>query len=117
VLEEKIQEEEMSYIPEGLSCTKPPLFKGKNYYLWKGKMELFLKSQDVDIWKVITEGNFVPQTPDTVTTVVTIKPEASWTDTDKKKVLLNSKAQLFLQCSLTMEEFMNEIRQKKYGIH
>ena len=67
-------------------------------------MELFLKSQDVDMWKVITEGNFVPQTTDAVTSVVTIKPEASWTDTDKKKVLLNSKAQLFLQCSLTMEE-------------
>jgi hypothetical protein len=104
VLEEKIQEEAMSYIPEGLSCTKPPLFNGKNYYFWKGKMELFLKSQDVDMWKVITEGNFVPQSTDAVTAVVTIKPETSWTDTDKKKVLLNSKAQLFLQCSLTMEE-------------
>jgi len=104
VLEEKIQKEAMSYIPEGLSCTKPPLFNGKNYYFWKGKMELFLKSQDVDMWKVITEGNFVPQTTDAVIAVVTIKPEASWTDTDKKRVLLNSKAQLFLQCSLTMEE-------------
>jgi len=80
----------MSYIPEGLSCTKPQLFNGKNYYFWKGKMKLFLKSQDVDMRKVITEGNFIPQTVDAVTSVVTIKPEASWTDTDKKKVLLNS---------------------------
>jgi len=53
-------------------------------------MKLFLKSQDVDMRKVITEGNFIPQTVDAVTSVVTIKPEASWTDTDKKKVLLNS---------------------------
>jgi len=67
-------------------------------------MKLFLKSQDVDMWKVITKGNFVPQTTNAATTVVTIKSEASWTDADKKKVLLNSKAQLFLQCSLTMEE-------------
>jgi len=104
VLEEKIQKEAMSYIPEGLSCTRPPLFNGKNYYFWKGKMELFLKSQDINMWKVVTEGNFVPQTTDAVTSVVTIKPEASWTDDEKKRVLLNSKAQLFLQCALTMEE-------------
>jgi len=54
--------------------------------------------------KLSLKGNFAPQTTNAVTTVVTIKSEASWTDTDKKKVLLNSKAQLFLQCSLTMEE-------------
>jgi len=94
----------MSYIPEGLSYRKPPLFIGKNYYFWKGKMELFLKSQDVDMWKVITEGNFVPEITDAVTSIVTIKPETSLTDTNKKKVVLNSKAQLFLQCSLTREE-------------
>jgi hypothetical protein len=104
VLEKKIQKVAMSYIPEGLSCTRPPLFNGKNYYFWKGKMELFLKSQDINMWNVVTEGNFVPQTTDAVTAIVSIKPEASWTDDDKKRVLLNSKAQLFLQCSLTMEE-------------
>ena len=51
MLEEKIQEEAMSYIPEGLSCTKPPLFNGKNYYFWKGKIGFFLKSKDVDMVK------------------------------------------------------------------
>ena len=56
------------------------------------------------MWKVVTEGNFVPQTTDAVTAVVTIKPETSWTDDEKKRVLLNSKAQLFLQCALTIEE-------------
>jgi hypothetical protein len=67
-------------------------------------MELFLKSQDINMWKVVTDGNFIPQTTDAVTAVVTIKSEASWTDDEKKRVLLNSKAQLFLQCALTMEE-------------
>jgi len=95
MLEEKIQKEAMSYIPEGLSCTRPPLFNGKNYYFWKWKMELFLKSQDINMCNVVNEGNFVPQTTDAVKAKVTIKPDTSWTDDDKKRVLLNSKAQLF----------------------
>ena len=80
MLEEKIQNKAMSYIPEGLFCTRSPLFNGKNYYFSKGKMELFLKSQDINMWKVVTECNFVPQTTDAATTIVTIKPEASWID-------------------------------------
>jgi len=48
------------YIPEGQSCTRPPFFNGKNYYFWKEKMELFPRSQDVDMWKIITDGNHIP---------------------------------------------------------
>jgi hypothetical protein len=92
------------YIPEGLSCTRPPFFNGKNYYFWKGKMELFLRSQDVDMWKIITNGNHVPMTTDATTKVETITPEASWSKEDKEKILLNSKARLFLSCALSMEE-------------
>jgi len=47
--------------------TRPPFFNGKNYYFWKGKMELFLRSQDVDMWKIITDGNHVPMTTDATT--------------------------------------------------
>jgi len=53
VLEKKIQEKAMSkekYIPEGLSCTKPQFFNGNIYYFWKGKMDLFLRSYDADMW-------------------------------------------------------------------
>jgi hypothetical protein len=103
----KIQKEAMSkekYIPEGLSCTRPPYFNGKNYYYWKGKMELFLRSQDVDMWKIITDGNHIPMTTDDITKTKVITPEASWTKEDKEKILLNSKARLFLSCALSMEE-------------
>lgn len=73
------------YIPEGLSCTRPPLFNGKNYYYWKGKKELFLRSQDVDMWKIITYGNHIPMTTDDITKTKVITPEASWTREDKEK--------------------------------
>ena len=92
------------YIAEGLSCTRPSFFNGKNCYLWKGKMELFLRSQDVDMWKVITDENHVPITIDATTKVETITSDASWSREDKEKTLLNSKARLYLSCTVSMEE-------------
>ncbi|GAU44135.1 hypothetical protein TSUD_99230 [Trifolium subterraneum] len=35
-----------NFISEGGSSNRPPLFDGDNYYYWKDKMELFLRSQD-----------------------------------------------------------------------
>jgi len=42
----------VKYIAGGGSSNRPPLFDGSNYYFWKGKMELFLRSQDNDMWTV-----------------------------------------------------------------
>jgi len=39
----------VKYIAEGGSSNRPPLFDGSNYYFWKGKMKLFLRSQDNDM--------------------------------------------------------------------
>jgi len=49
----------VKYIAEGGSSNRPPLFDGSNYYFWKSKMELFLRSQDNDMWAAITDGDFV----------------------------------------------------------
>jgi len=89
----------VKYIVEGGSSNRPPLFDGSNYYFWKGKMELFLRSQDNDIWTVITDGDFVPTTKEGV-----VKEKSAWTTYEKAQVLLNSKARLFLSCALKMEE-------------
>jgi len=56
----------------------------------KGRMKLFLISQDTDMWVVITNGDFVPKTKEGA-----IKEKRAWSSDDKAKVLLNSKARLF----------------------
>ena len=43
-------------------------------------------------------------TTDATTKVETIILEASWSKEDKQKILLNSKARLYLSCTLSMEE-------------
>jgi len=59
----------------------------------------FLRSQDNDMWAVITDGDFVPTTKERA-----VKDKSAWTTDEKAQVLLNSKARLFLSCALTMEE-------------
>jgi len=81
----------VKYIAEGRSSNIPPLFDGSNYYFWKGKMKLFLISQDNDMWAVITDGDFVPTTNERV-----VKEKSAWSTDEIAQVLLNSKAKLFL---------------------
>ncbi|XP_073224711.1 uncharacterized protein [Cicer arietinum] len=91
------------YIVEGGSSNRPPFFDGSDYYFWKNKMQLFLKSQDTGMWRIITDGDFTPRV-DQDDLNSALKKEADWTAEDKAKVLLNSKAQLFLSCALSREE-------------
>ncbi|XP_073224770.1 uncharacterized protein [Cicer arietinum] len=73
------------YIAEGVSLYRPPYF------------------DDTGMWRIITDGNFIPRVNQNDSTS-TLKKEADWTAEEKFKVLLNSKAQLFLSCALSREE-------------
>jgi len=89
----------VKYIAEGGSSNRAPLFDGSNYYFWKGKMELSLRSQVNDMWTVITNGDFISTSKEGA-----VKDKIAWSTDEKAQVLLNSKARLFLSCALTMEE-------------
>ncbi|GJY02537.1 hypothetical protein Tco_0360689 [Tanacetum coccineum] len=41
---------------EGQSMQRPPLFKSDNFIYWKTKFETYVKSKDLDLWHVITNG-------------------------------------------------------------
>ncbi|GAU38522.1 hypothetical protein TSUD_148040 [Trifolium subterraneum] len=66
------------FISEGGSSNRPPLFDGDNYYYWKDKMELFLRSQDNNMWHVLEVGEYVPLAKDSTNP----KPQAEWTTTE-----------------------------------
>jgi hypothetical protein len=89
------------FISEGGSSNRPPLFEGDDYYYWKDKMELFLRSQDNNMWSVIEIGEYTPLKDATTDA----KPQAEWTTTEADRVLLNTKAKLFIKCALCREEY------------
>ncbi|GAU40502.1 hypothetical protein TSUD_189840 [Trifolium subterraneum] len=64
-------------------------------------MELFLRSQDNNMWHVLEVGEYVPLAKDSTNH----KPQAEWTTTEADRVLLNTKAKLFIKSVLCREEY------------
>jgi hypothetical protein len=89
------------FISEGGSSNRPPLFEGDDYYYWKDKMELFLRSQDNNMWSVIEIGEYVPLAKDTTTP----KTQGEWSTQEADRVLLNTKAKLFIKSAMSREEY------------
>ncbi|GAU39253.1 hypothetical protein TSUD_397000 [Trifolium subterraneum] len=89
------------FISEGGSSNKPPLVDGDNYYYWKDKTELFLRSQDNNMWHVVEVAEYVPLAKDSTNP----KPQAEWTTIEADRVLLNTKAKLFIKSALCREEY------------
>ena len=72
------------------------------------------------MWRIITNADFIPRVDQNDLTSAA-KKEADWTVDDNIKVLVNSKAQLFLLCAFLagkkVKELMNAQLLKKYGTH
>ncbi|GKF90743.1 hypothetical protein Tco_0274444, partial [Tanacetum coccineum] len=45
---------------EGQSMQRPPLFESDRFIYWKNRYETYVKSKDLDLWHVITDGDFPP---------------------------------------------------------
>jgi hypothetical protein len=45
---------------EGQSMQRPPLFERDGFLYWKNRFETYVKSKDLDLWHVITFGDFPP---------------------------------------------------------
>ena len=97
---------------EGNSTARPPLFSGTNYSYWKNKMRIWIRSQDVRIWKVIENGNHIPtKTTSAKEGEVSVskqvpKGEDEYSDDDWKKVAMNDKAINFIHCALNEHDYM-----------
>ncbi|XP_057756242.1 uncharacterized protein LOC130975462 [Arachis stenosperma] len=91
-------------LTEGQSSNRPHLFHGKNYTYWKERIKIFVQAVDYRLWKIILEGlQFLTTT--SAEGVVSLKPEANWTEEDRKKMELNAKAVNLLNCDISFEEY------------
>nr|GEW31725.1 alpha/beta hydrolases superfamily protein [Tanacetum cinerariifolium] len=45
---------------EEKSMQRPPLFESDSFIYWKNRFEAYVKSKDLDLWHVITNGEFQP---------------------------------------------------------
>ena len=73
---------------------KPPAFSGDDYPYWADRMEMYIKSTQYRLWKIITEGD-----------LPIIKPEAEWGNDEFAIMELNNKARYAITCALSRTEY------------
>jgi len=44
------------------STIRPPLFRSTNFSYWKFLTEIFIKTEDYELWNIVTKGSCVPMT-------------------------------------------------------
>lgn len=89
---------------EWQSTTRPPFFCGNDYAYWKTRMRIYLQALDYEIWEVVCDGPFMPTFKDEGGDDIP-KPSSQWSELEKRKMSLNSKAMNALFCALDKKEF------------
>ncbi|GJR01954.1 hypothetical protein Tco_0524938 [Tanacetum coccineum] len=79
---------------EGQSMQRPPLFESDGFIYWKNRFETYVKSKDLDLWHIITYGDFPPVQNSPKTKKDEIVPFDKQNDDLKKKLANNNEAKM-----------------------
>nr|GEZ12195.1 alpha/beta hydrolases superfamily protein [Tanacetum cinerariifolium] len=85
--------ESKKYI-EGQSMQRPLLFESDGIIYWKNGFETYVKSKNLDLWHVITDGDFPPIQNNPETKKNEVVPFHKQNDNLKKKLAKNNEAKL-----------------------
>ncbi|GJZ21251.1 hypothetical protein Tco_0558290 [Tanacetum coccineum] len=73
---------------------RPPLFKSDGFIYWKNIFETYVKSKDLDLWHVITDGDFPPIQNNPETKKDEVVPFRKQNDDLIKKLAKNNEAKM-----------------------
>ncbi|GKA87372.1 hypothetical protein Tco_0809136 [Tanacetum coccineum] len=79
---------------EGQSMQRPPLFERGGFIYWKNRFETYVKSKDLDLWHVITDGDFPPIQNNPEKKKDEVVPFHKQNDDLKKKLAKNNEAKM-----------------------
>ena len=68
---------------------RPPMFNGKFFSYWKNRMEIFIKAENYQVWRVIEVGDFEVTSTNEKNEVVP-KPISDYDKEDFEKMELNA---------------------------
>ncbi|GJS46839.1 hypothetical protein Tco_0596960 [Tanacetum coccineum] len=80
---------------EGQSMQRPPVFESDGFIYWKNRFETYVKSKDLDLWHVLTYGDFPPIQNNPKTKKGEMVPFDKQNDDLKKKLTKNNEAKRF----------------------
>ncbi|GJU59734.1 hypothetical protein Tco_1237500 [Tanacetum coccineum] len=90
---------------EGQSMQRPPLFKSVSFIYWKNRFETYVKSKDLDLWHIITNGDFQPIQENPETKLDKVIPFEKQSDDLKKKLAKNNEAKIVIYNALPRKEY------------
>ncbi|GKD97301.1 hypothetical protein Tco_1381198 [Tanacetum coccineum] len=90
---------------EGKSMQRPPLFESDGFIYWKNRFETYVKSKDLDLWHIITYGDFPPIQNNPETKKDEIVPFDKQNDDLKKKLAKNNEAKMVIYNALPRKEY------------
>ncbi|GKA84572.1 hypothetical protein Tco_0806167 [Tanacetum coccineum] len=90
---------------EGQSMQRPPLFESDSFIYWKNRFETYVKSKDLDLWHVITNGDFQPIVQNAETKIDEVIPFEKQTDDLKKRLAKNNEAKMVIYNALPRKEY------------
>ncbi|GKB87830.1 zf-CCHC domain-containing protein [Tanacetum coccineum] len=90
---------------EGQSMQRPPLFESDSFIYWKNRFETYVKSKDLDLWHVITNGDFQPIEQNQETKLDEVIPFEKQSDDLKKKLAKNNEAKMVIYNALPRKEY------------
>ncbi|GJT62328.1 zf-CCHC domain-containing protein [Tanacetum coccineum] len=90
---------------EGQSMQRPPLFESDGFIYWKNRFETYVKAKDLDLWHIITYGDFPPIQNNPKTKKDEIVPFDKQNDDLKKKLAKNNEAKMVIYNALPRKEY------------
>ncbi|GJW98062.1 hypothetical protein Tco_0179870 [Tanacetum coccineum] len=84
---------------------RPPLFESDGFIYWKNRFETYVKSKDLDLWHVITYGDFSPIQNNLETKKDEIVPFDKQSDDLKKKLAKNNEVKMVIYSALPRKEY------------
>ncbi|GJR19411.1 hypothetical protein Tco_0967938 [Tanacetum coccineum] len=89
---------------EGQSMQRPPLFESDSFIYWKNRFETYVKSKDLDLWHVITNGDFQPIQQNPKTKLDEVIPFEKQIDDLKKRLAKNNEAIMVIYNALPRKD-------------
>ncbi|GJX93011.1 hypothetical protein Tco_0347597 [Tanacetum coccineum] len=90
---------------EGQSMQRPLLFESDDFIYWKNRFKTYVKSKDLDLWHVITEGDFSPIQYNPETKQDEVVPFEKQNDDLKKRLAKNNEAKMVIYNALPRKEY------------
>ncbi|GJY97692.1 hypothetical protein Tco_0514602 [Tanacetum coccineum] len=79
---------------DGQSMQRPPLFESDSFIYRKNRFETYVKSKDLDLWHVITKGDFIAIQNNPETKLDEVVPFEKQNDDFNKRLAKNNEAKM-----------------------